>query len=103
MARTADPDSALFRQLDDVEILAPADLFDTRNEQVDLASAKKADTAQYAKFFHGMLERGFLLPPAQFEAAFVSMAHTLEDIQGFVTAAKEVLTAMKEQESPPQK
>jgi glutamate-1-semialdehyde aminotransferase len=40
-----------------------------------------------------------MLPPAQFEAAFVSMAHTLEDVQGFVTAAKEVLTQMKD--SPP--
>src|SRR5689334_2964873 len=70
-------------------------LFFTPEEVVDLASAKKADTAQYAKFFHGMLERGFLLPPAQFEAAFVSMSHTLEDVQGFATAAKEVLTQLK--------
>jgi glutamate-1-semialdehyde 2,1-aminomutase len=74
-------------------------LFFTTEEVVDLASAKKSDTAQYAKFFQGMLERGFMLPPAQFEAAFVSMAHTLEDVQGFVTAAKEVLTQMKD--SPP--
>ena len=63
---------------------------------VDLTSAKKSDTALYAKFFHGMLERGFMLPPAQFEAAFVSMAHTLEDVQGFVAAAKEVLTQLKD-------
>ena len=41
---------------------------------------RKADTDLYAKFFHGMLERGFMLPPAQFEAAFVSLAHTMEDI-----------------------
>src|SRR3954468_14732241 len=66
-------------------------LFFTPEEVVDLASAKKADTGQYATFFHGMLERGFFLPPAQFEAAFVSMAHTLEDVQAFVTAAREVL------------
>jgi len=70
-------------------------LFFTAEEVVDLASAKKSDTAQFAKFFHGMLERGFLLPPAQFEAAFLSMAHTLEDVQGFVTAAREVLMAIK--------
>jgi glutamate-1-semialdehyde 2,1-aminomutase len=69
-------------------------LFFTSEEVVDLASAKKADTGQYAKFFHGMLERGFLLPPAQFEAAFVSMAHTLDDVRAFVTAAKEVLTQL---------
>jgi len=66
-------------------------LFFTPEEVVDLHTAKNADTALYAKFFHGMLERGFLLPPAQFEAAFVSLAHTLEDVQAFVTAAREVL------------
>jgi glutamate-1-semialdehyde 2,1-aminomutase len=71
-------------------------LFFTPEEVVDLASAKKADTARYAKFFNGMLERGYMLPPAQFEAAFVSLAHTLEDVQSFVTAAREVLTQMKD-------
>jgi len=71
-------------------------LFFTSEEVVDLTSAKKSDTAMYAKFFHGMLERGFMLPPAQFEAAFVSLAHTLEDVQAFVTAAREVLTHLKE-------
>jgi glutamate-1-semialdehyde 2,1-aminomutase len=76
-------------------------LFFTSEEVVDLASAKKSDTAQYAKFFHGMLERGFLLPPAQFEAAFVSLAHTLEDVQGFVTAAKEVLAQLKDPAAVP--
>ncbi len=71
-------------------------LFFTAEEVVDLASAKKADTAMYARFFHGMLERGFLLPPAQFEAAFLSLAHTLEDVQAFATAAREVFTAIKD-------
>jgi glutamate-1-semialdehyde 2,1-aminomutase len=69
-------------------------LFFTSEEVVDLASAKKSDTGKYAKYFHGMLERGFLLPPAQFEAAFVSLSHTLEDVQAFVTAAREVLTSL---------
>ncbi|HSZ80893.1 MAG TPA: aspartate aminotransferase family protein, partial [Polyangia bacterium] len=76
-------------------------LFFTSEEVVDLTSAKKSDTAMYAKFFHGMLERGFLMPPAQFEAAFVSMAHTLEDVQAFVTAAREVLTQLKEAPAAP--
>src|SRR4029077_2858884 len=67
-------------------------LFFTPEEVVDLTSAKNADTGEYARFFHGMLDRGFLLPPAQFEAAFVSLAHTLEDVQAFVAAAREVLT-----------
>ncbi|HEY2899976.1 MAG TPA: glutamate-1-semialdehyde 2,1-aminomutase [Polyangia bacterium] len=66
-------------------------LFFTSEEVVDLASAKKANTAFYAKFFHGMLDRGFLLPPAQFEAAFLSLTHTLEHVEAFTTAAREVL------------
>ena len=39
-----------------------------------------------------MLERGFLLPPAQFEAAFVSLAHTPADVEAFIAAAREVLS-----------
>ena len=72
-------------------------LFFSPEEVVDMASARQADTGLYAKFFHGMLDRGFMLPPAQFEAAFVSMAHTLEDVQAFVTAAREVLTQLKDE------
>ena len=67
-------------------------LFFTTEEVVDLVSAKKADTAVYARFFHGMLERGYLLPPAQFEAAFISLAHTPADVEGFIAAAREVLS-----------
>ena len=66
-------------------------LFFTDIEVTDLASAKQADTGRYARFFHAMLDRGFYLPPAQLEAAFISMAHTPEDIETFVVAAKDVL------------
>jgi len=66
-------------------------LFFSPEEVVDLASAKKSDTAKYAKFFHAMLDRGFLLPPAQFEAAFASLAHTLDEVNAFTAAAKEAL------------
>jgi glutamate-1-semialdehyde 2,1-aminomutase len=75
-------------------------LFFTPEEVVDLASAKKADTVAYGKFFHGMLERGFMLPPAQFEAAFVSLAHTLEDVQAFIAAAREVLGGLAAESAP---
>jgi glutamate-1-semialdehyde 2,1-aminomutase len=53
--------------------------------------ARRADTAAYARFFHGMLERGFYLPPAQFESAFLSLAHDEEQIDALVAAAGEVL------------
>jgi len=69
-------------------------LFFSPEEVVDMASARKADTAMYGQFFHGMLERGFMLPPAQFEAAFLSLAHTMEDMQAFATAAREVLDGL---------
>jgi glutamate-1-semialdehyde 2,1-aminomutase len=54
---------------------------------VDFASAKKADTAAFGRFFRSMLEHGVYLPPSQFEAAFVSTAHSNEDIQQTIDAA----------------
>jgi glutamate-1-semialdehyde 2,1-aminomutase len=62
-------------------------LFFASGPVTDLASAKRSDTAAFARFFHAMLEAGFYLPPSQFEAGFVSMAHTNEDIDRFVEAA----------------
>jgi glutamate-1-semialdehyde 2,1-aminomutase len=59
------------------------------------SDAKKSDTARYAAFFNAMLERGILLAPSQFEAAFVSSAHTDADIDATVSAAKESLTRGK--------
>jgi glutamate-1-semialdehyde 2,1-aminomutase len=60
----------------------------------NLDDAKTCDTAAYAAFFRGMLERGFYLPPAQFEAAFISAAHTDADIGVFIAAVKEVIKGM---------
>ena len=58
----------------------------------DYATAKRADTARYARYFHAMLERGVYLAPSQFEAAFVSLAHTEADIDATAKAAAEALT-----------
>jgi glutamate-1-semialdehyde 2,1-aminomutase len=55
----------------------------------DYASAKASDTKRFARFFHAMLERGVYLPPAQFEAAFVSLAHGEAEIDSTVAAAAE--------------
>ena len=57
----------------------------------DWASAKRADTTRFGRFFHAMLDRGMYLPPAQFEALFVSLAHTDADVDRTVTAAAEAL------------
>jgi glutamate-1-semialdehyde 2,1-aminomutase len=55
-------------------------LFFTDKEVVDYDSAKSADTKKFTLFFNEMLKRGIYLAPSQFEAAFVSAAHTEEDI-----------------------
>ena len=54
----------------------------------DWASAKKSDTKAYAKFFHQMLDSGIYLAPSQFEAAFMSVAHTPKDIDRTIKAAQ---------------
>jgi glutamate-1-semialdehyde 2,1-aminomutase len=58
------------------------------------ADARRADTARYGRFFHGMLERGVYLAPSQFEAAFVSLAHTPSDLDQVERAALESLTSL---------
>lgn len=58
------------------------------------ADAMKADTKKYAKYFHGMLEKGVTLAPAQFEAMFVSGAHSDEDIDKTIKAHYEVLKSL---------
>jgi glutamate-1-semialdehyde 2,1-aminomutase len=58
------------------------------------AAARTADTALFARFFRGMLEEGVYLPPAQFEAMFVSLAHTEADVDRLGTAARRVLAAV---------
>jgi len=54
--------------------------FFTDQPVTDWESAKRADTAKFAAFHRRMLDQGIYLPPSQFEAAFVSAAHTAEDI-----------------------
>jgi glutamate-1-semialdehyde 2,1-aminomutase len=60
---------------------------------VDYATAKRSDTVRFARFFHAMLERGIYLPPAQFEAAFVSLAHAESEIEETIRAAREAFEA----------
>lgn len=55
------------------------------------SDAKRSDTKRYARFFREMLERGIFLAPSQFEAAFVSAAHTTNDIKRTIAAASDSL------------
>jgi glutamate-1-semialdehyde 2,1-aminomutase len=66
-------------------------LFFTDAAVTDWPSASRCDTARFARWFWGMLERGVYLPCSQYEALFVSAAHSEADIDATVAAAREVL------------
>ena len=66
-------------------------MFFTKGPVTDYATAKTSDTARFGKFFRAMRERGIFLPPSQFEAMFVSLAHTDEDVDQVLAAAKAAL------------
>jgi glutamate-1-semialdehyde 2,1-aminomutase len=53
----------------------------------DAASARAASTRRFGAFFHALLEGGVYLPPSQFEAAFLSTAHTEDDVEATLRAA----------------
>jgi len=61
----------------------------TDTEVFDYATAKKSDTSKFSRFFRKMLERGINLAPSQFEAGFISLAHSNTDINKTVRAAYE--------------
>ncbi|WP_073255974.1 glutamate-1-semialdehyde 2,1-aminomutase [Caldanaerovirga acetigignens] len=63
-------------------------MFFTGEEVKDYDSALKADTTMYAAFFREMLKKGVYLPPSQFEAVFLSAAHTEEDVERTLEAAE---------------
>jgi glutamate-1-semialdehyde 2,1-aminomutase len=60
----------------------------------NLSDAMKSDRARFAKFFHGMLDAGIYFAPSQFEAGFISTAHTAADIDRTVRAAAKVLRGL---------
>jgi len=66
-------------------------LFFTEGEVKDFSSAVKSNTKLYGKYFQEMLKRGIYLPPAQFEAFFISTAHTKEDLDKTIKANFESL------------
>jgi glutamate-1-semialdehyde 2,1-aminomutase len=68
-------------------------LFFTSGSVVDYESARRCDTMRFGTYFRGMLERGIYLPASQFEALFVSLAHSEADIDRTLHAAEESLRA----------
>lgn len=66
--------------------------FFTGEPVIDWTTANKSNRETYGKFFHGMLAAGVYLAPSQFEAAFVSLAHTDEIVEQTVAAARKAFT-----------
>jgi glutamate-1-semialdehyde 2,1-aminomutase len=69
-------------------------LFFSADPVRDWLSASRCDTARFARYFWGMLNRGVYLPCSQFEALFVSAAHTEADINATIAAAREALAEL---------
>ena len=69
-------------------------LFFTEQPVFDYADAKRSDSARFARFFHALLDHGVYLPPSQFEAAFVSAAHSDAVIEQTLTAARQAIRSL---------
>ena len=63
--------------------------FFTPGPVTDWGSASKSDTEAFGRFFRSMLDSGIYLPPSQYEAAFLGAAHTADDVQKTIAAAKQ--------------
>jgi glutamate-1-semialdehyde 2,1-aminomutase len=70
-------------------------LFFTATPVTNLDTANTSDTKRFARFFWGMMDRGFYLPCSQFEAAFLSVPMTEQHVKETVAAAKDVLDEIR--------
>ena len=68
-------------------------VFFTNSPVTNMATASASDRVAFARFFHAMIERGVYPPPSQFEAWFVSAAHTADDVEKTLAAAKAALSS----------
>jgi len=90
--REALAESGMAGQVNATESLAT--LFFTAQPVRNYSDAKRSDTKRYARFFREMLDRGVFLAPSQFEAAFVSAAHSARNVTQTIAAAQDSLKAM---------
>jgi glutamate-1-semialdehyde 2,1-aminomutase len=70
-------------------------VFFSRETVTDYETASRADTKRYARFFHHLLSHRVYFPPSQFEATFVSSAHTHADILATVKAAEAAFSSLQ--------
>lgn len=68
--------------------------FFSDRDVTDFVTASQCDTELYGRYFHGMLERGVYFAPSQFEAAFVSSAHSRDDIEATIAASSDVMKSL---------
>jgi glutamate-1-semialdehyde 2,1-aminomutase len=88
-------DAGIAAQVNSVGSLST--IFFASQPVTDYTGAKRSDTTLYARFFRDMLQRGIFLAPSQFEAAFVSAAHTSADIDRTISAAADALRTIAAQ------
>jgi glutamate-1-semialdehyde 2,1-aminomutase len=69
-------------------------VFFTKRPVIDYATAKRSDTDRFGRYFSEMLKQGIYLAPSQFEASFVSLAHTDEDIEKTIEVARRCLSSI---------
>ncbi len=69
-------------------------MFFTHFDVVNWTTASTSDTERYGRYFRAVLDAGFTIAPSQFEATFVGLAHTDEDIDAYVAAAGEALAGL---------
>ena len=69
-------------------------LFFNKEPVTDYDSAKKSDTEKFARWFRGMIKHKIYLAPSQFEAMFISGAHTDADVERTISAAKLVFETL---------
>ena len=67
----------------------------TNTDVIDYKTAKTSDTARFSRYFSAMLKKGVYIAPSQFEAGFISLAHTEKDIEKTVKAAYESLVEIR--------
>lgn len=95
--RKAIADAGIEAQVNSVGSLST--VFFAPQAVTNYTDAKRSDTKLYARFFREMLNRGIFLAPSQFEAAFVSAAHTHADIERTIGAASDALKSISAQQT----
>jgi glutamate-1-semialdehyde 2,1-aminomutase len=95
--RNAIRDAGLKAQINNIGSLST--IFFAPQLVANYEDAKTSDTKMYARYFREMLDRGIFLAPSQFEAAFISAAHTPDDIDRTIRAAAEVMNAISAQQT----